>query len=34
MYSIEVRFVALAMLRNGVSRHVIFENVGVKRSTL
>ena len=34
MYSIEVRFVALAMLRNGEARHVIYENVGVKRSTL
>jgi len=34
MYSIEVRFVALAMLRNGVARQVIYENVGVKRSTL
>ena len=34
MYSIEVRLVALAMLRNGVPRHVIYENIGVKRSTL
>jgi len=34
MYIFEVRFVVLAMLCNGVSRHVIYENVGVKRSTL
>jgi len=34
MYSIDERFFALAMLRHGVARHVIYENVGVKRSTL
>jgi len=34
MYSIEVSFVAHSILRNGVGRHVIHDNVGVKRSTL
>jgi len=34
LYSVEVLLVALAMLHNGVPRYVIYENIGVKRSTL
>jgi len=34
MFSVDVRVIAVTMLRNGVSRNTIFESTGVTRSTL
>jgi len=34
MYSIEVRFIALSMLHNNVPRATIYQNIGVRKSTL
>jgi len=34
MYSVEVRFVALSMLHNNVPRATIYQNIGVRKSTL
>jgi len=34
MYSVDMRLVAVTMLRNGVRKSAIYKNIGVKRSTL
>jgi len=34
MYSIEVRFFALSMLHSNVPRATIYQNIGVRKSTL
>jgi len=34
MYSVDMRLVAVTVLRNGVRKSVIYKNIGVKRSTL